>query len=150
MCPKRHRKIGHQIVMYPHSKTSSSIQDCCRRSPKRISQHPHLCKLKQYRCHWPEKTFVQFSWLDKIADFFQARAKTGSGKTAAYVLPILQSLLRQKASPSSKRTVCSLVLVPTRELAEQVHKAFISFSSFYAKDVRSVNIFPASSLIPHS
>lgn len=32
------------------------------------------------------------------------------------------------------------MLVPTRELAEQVHKAFMSFSSFCAKEVRSVNI----------
>ncbi|KAJ5467819.1 HelicaseC-terminal [Penicillium sp. IBT 31633x] len=69
-----------------------------------------------------------------------ARAKTGSGKTAAYVLPILQAILQQKtADPSSKATT-ALILVPTRELAEQVQKVITSFSSFCGKDIRSVNL----------
>ncbi|KAF3025432.1 ATP-dependent DNA/RNA helicase [Penicillium rubens] len=69
-----------------------------------------------------------------------ARAKTGSGKTAAYVLPILQAILQQKtADPSSKATT-ALILVPTRELAEQVQKVITSFASFCGKDIRSVNL----------
>ncbi len=47
-------------------------------------------------------------------------AKTGSGKTAAYMLPILQHLLTTPASPNTGTLV--LILVPTRELARQVHK----------------------------
>ncbi len=43
-------------------------------------------------------------------------AQTGTGKTAAYALPILQSLLHMSRGP-----VQVLVLVPTRELADQVH-----------------------------
>ncbi|KAJ5835434.1 hypothetical protein N7447_001460 [Penicillium robsamsonii] len=69
-----------------------------------------------------------------------ARAKTGSGKTAAYVLPILQAILQQKtADPSSKATT-ALILVPTRELAEQVQKVITSFACFCGKDIRSVNL----------
>ncbi|KGO39212.1 Helicase, C-terminal [Penicillium expansum] len=69
-----------------------------------------------------------------------ARAKTGSGKTAAYVLPILQAILQQKtADPSSKATT-ALILVPTRELAEQVQKVITSFAIFCGKDIRSVNL----------
>ena len=69
-----------------------------------------------------------------------AQSKTGSGKTAAYILPTIQSILRRKASaPNSKKT-SALVLVPTRELAEQVHKAFTTFAEFCSKDVRSVNL----------
>jgi superfamily II DNA/RNA helicase len=45
-------------------------------------------------------------------------AQTGSGKTAAYALPMLQRLQQQK--PLSNRRVGALVLVPTRELAAQV------------------------------
>jgi ATP-dependent RNA helicase RhlE len=51
-------------------------------------------------------------------------AKTGSGKTAGYVLPILHNL---RASPSSYREPTVLVLVPTRELADQVRQVFQSF-----------------------
>src|SRR6266581_4858999 len=42
-------------------------------------------------------------------------AQTGTGKTAAFVLPILQRL-----SPGNRGTLRALILVPTRELAEQV------------------------------
>ena len=52
-----------------------------------------------------------------------AQAQTGSGKTAAYVLPVLQLLMATAASRDEapkKRTTQVLVLVPTRELATQV------------------------------
>lgn len=51
----------------------------------------------------------------------QVRARTGSGKTAAYALPLLQKILRRKeAEPGMARGVRALVLVPTRELCNQV------------------------------
>jgi len=52
-------------------------------------------------------------------------AKTGSGKTAAYVLPILERL--QGAVLGEYREPMVLVLVPTRELAEQVSQVFDEF-----------------------
>ena len=52
-------------------------------------------------------------------------AKTGSGKTLSYVLPILQGLTSAAASRYREPTV--LVLVPTRELAAQVHEVFQTF-----------------------
>jgi ATP-dependent RNA helicase RhlE len=56
-----------------------------------------------------------------------ARAHTGTGKTAAFGLPIIDRLLRRV--PASKRSKPrALVLVPTRELAVQVHRALTSFS----------------------
>ena len=69
-----------------------------------------------------------------------ARAKTGSGKTAAYALPVLQSILQKKVSLPNQKVVSALVLVPTRELAEQVHKAFSAFSAFCSKEIRCVNL----------
>jgi ATP-dependent RNA helicase RhlE len=45
-------------------------------------------------------------------------ASTGTGKTAAYVLPILHRLQQ-----GSRRRIKALVLAPTRELAEQIHEA---------------------------
>lgn len=43
-------------------------------------------------------------------------AQTGTGKTAAFVLPIMQRLMQQ-----SSRALRALILTPTRELAEQIH-----------------------------
>ncbi|RDH30270.1 ATP-dependent RNA helicase dbp9 [Aspergillus welwitschiae] len=68
------------------------------------------------------------------------RAKTGSGKTAAYVLPILQTILQKKAADPSLKATTGLILVPTRELAEQVQKVVTTFAAFCGKDVRSVNL----------
>ncbi|KAK2756708.1 ATP-dependent DNA/RNA helicase [Arachnomyces sp. PD_36] len=69
-----------------------------------------------------------------------ARARTGSGKTAAYLLPIIQSILQKKANAPSSKSISALILVPTRELAEQVYNVTVSLSSFCAKDVRSANL----------
>ncbi|RAH59948.1 ATP dependent RNA helicase [Aspergillus piperis CBS 112811] len=69
-----------------------------------------------------------------------ARAKTGSGKTAAYVLPILQTILQKKAADPSLKATTGLILVPTRELAEQVQNVVTTFAAFCGKDVRSVNL----------
>src|SRR4029077_1208733 len=48
------------------------------------------------------------------------QAETGTGKTAAFALPMLQRI--SEAKPAPRRT-CGLVLVPTRELAMQVAEA---------------------------
>jgi len=56
-----------------------------------------------------------------------ARAQTGTGKTAAFGLPMIERLLaaRRGAGPRSLR---GLVLVPTRELAVQVHRALTTYA----------------------
>ncbi|NQZ89962.1 MAG: DEAD/DEAH box helicase [Colwellia sp.] len=54
-----------------------------------------------------------------------AGAQTGTGKTAAFALPILQKLM---AKLPDNRPVRALVLTPTRELAQQVYKSFVSYA----------------------
>ncbi|WP_432737795.1 DEAD/DEAH box helicase [Maridesulfovibrio sp. FT414] len=51
-------------------------------------------------------------------------ARTGTGKTAAFVLPVLQRLL--DADAPKRGPVRVLVLVPTRELAVQIHQTFFT------------------------
>ncbi|KAK3047408.1 ATP-dependent DNA/RNA helicase [Extremus antarcticus] len=69
-----------------------------------------------------------------------ARSKTGSGKTLAYLLPILHGILQRKAiSKSAKHTSC-LILVPTKELANQVTTSVKTFTSFCAHDIRCENV----------
>ena len=66
-----------------------------------------------------------------------ARSKTGSGKTAAYILPILQSIL-QRQTPTKHTT--ALILVPTKELAQQATKSIAVLTAFCAQAVRTVNL----------
>ena len=51
-------------------------------------------------------------------------AQTGTGKTAAFALPILQILSADKEHHKSKRNIRSLILTPTRELALQISESF--------------------------
>lgn len=67
------------------------------------------------------------------------KAKTGSGKTAAYVLPLLQSILKKKQTSPTPST-SALVLVPTRELADQTFKVIERLAAFCAKDIQSVKL----------
>ncbi len=60
----------------------------------------------------------------------QALAKTGSGKTAAFVLPMLVHVLDQP-EPQKGQGPVALVLAPTRELAEQIHKEARRFAKPY-------------------
>ena len=53
-------------------------------------------------------------------------AQTGTGKTAGFALPLLQRLSTEGA-PVGSNAVRALVLVPTRELAEQVHESFRAY-----------------------
>ena len=50
-------------------------------------------------------------------------AQTGTGKTAAFAVPILQ-ILAKRPAPKGKRPIRSLVLTPTRELALQIYENF--------------------------
>jgi ATP-dependent RNA helicase RhlE len=70
-----------------------------------------------------------------------AGAQTGTGKTAAFVLPILQQL-----APGAGRRPRALVLTPTRELAAQVADSARSYGKYLA--VRSTVVFGGVSINP--
>jgi ATP-dependent RNA helicase DeaD len=60
-----------------------------------------------------------------------AQAQTGTGKTAAFALPILERLKLSQSAPQA------LILTPTRELAIQVAEAFHSYSKYHR-----INVLP--------
>lgn len=78
-----------------------------------------------------------------------ARARTGSGKTLAYGLPVLQRILAAKSnlarSDPSYAGTRALVLVPTRELAEQVHRQLNAVLTYCRDLVQVANISRAVS-----
>jgi len=65
-------------------------------------------------------------------------AQTGTGKTAAFVLPILQHLTRDPR-PTRVGRVRALVIAPTRELAEQIHQASVDLG--VNTKVRSATVY---------
>ncbi|KPZ70073.1 ATP-dependent RNA helicase RhlE [Shewanella sp. P1-14-1] len=85
-----------------------------------------------------------------------AGAQTGTGKTAAFTLPIIQMLLQSKAmapqvndSVDDKQDALAnytqtLILVPTRELAQQVHQHVEKYAS--GTDIRSVIVYGGVSI----
>ena len=72
-----------------------------------------------------------------------ARAQTGTGKTAAFGLPMIQRLMAQRRRAAGPRPL-GLVLVPTRELAAQVERALTRYGS--PMSVRVAAIFGGVSM----
>jgi ATP-dependent RNA helicase RhlE len=79
-------------------------------------------------------------------------AQTGTGKTAAFALPILDRLLRGRKRPLP-RSARALVLAPTRELAAQIAKSFRTYGRFaqmsVATVVGGVSIGPQTKALSH-
>ena len=73
-------------------------------------------------------------------------AQTGTGKTAAFALPIIQNLMKPSEKKYSKRVIRSLILTPTRELALQIAENFREYGS--RTSVRCAVIFGGVSANP--
>jgi ATP-dependent RNA helicase RhlE len=57
-------------------------------------------------------------------------AQTGTGKTAAFAIPILQVLYQQKQEERGPRNIKVLILTPTRELAIQIDESFAAYGKY--------------------
>ncbi|HLT08241.1 MAG TPA: DEAD/DEAH box helicase [Cyclobacteriaceae bacterium] len=75
-----------------------------------------------------------------------ALAPTGAGKTAAYILPLLDQL--QHKTYVKSRMIPVLILVPTRELALQVEAVVQLFNVFLKRDISSKAVFGGVSINP--
>ena len=69
-------------------------------------------------------------------------AQTGTGKTAAFVLPILDRLSHERAG--RKRAVRSLILTPTRELAVQIERSILGYGRF--TDLKALAVYGGVSI----
>ncbi len=71
-------------------------------------------------------------------------AQTGTGKTAAFVLPILNRLGHKKMS--GKRRIRSLILTPTRELATQIEDCIVGYGRFMK--LKSLSVYGGVNINP--
>ena len=92
-----------------------------------------------YDMHFEEMTPIQEKCIPQILDGHDVLgvAQTGTGKTAAYLLPIL-SMLDDGGYPED--AINCVVMSPTRELAQQIDQAMEGFS-YYLDDVSSIAVY---------
>lgn len=92
-----------------------------------LIHHPQLLKVMAEK-GYEQPTAVQKQAIPLVLEGKNvlASAKTGSGKTAAFLLPVLQLLLER--APVNQTTTRLLILAPTRELARQIFKTAQSFT----------------------
>ena len=107
---------------------------------KGLIPHPKILQAIE-ESGYTSPTPIQNEAIPKIlgGNDLRASAQTGTGKTAAFLLPSLYRLT-QSANSSSSRGPRILILVPTRELAMQVASQAIKYSKYLPR-MRTVCIY---------
>lgn len=103
-----------------------------------LNLHPDLMQALE-KAGYTEPTPIQAQMIPIMLTGVDVigQAQTGTGKTAAFALPIIQNLIPGQRKPQA------LILSPTRELAMQVAKAFETYGAY--SDVRVLAIYGGSS-----
>ena len=100
------------------------------------------------QCGYKEATPIQEKTITPVLEGRDVLgcAQTGTGKTAAFALPILQRLAKERKQHIGKRTIRALILTPTRELAVQIAESF----QLYGKKlpIRTTTVFGGVSQVP--
>ncbi len=100
---------------------------------------PILKALKDKK--YTEPTAIQEKSIPIIlnGDDILGSAQTGTGKTAAFAIPIIQHLIERDIPSGGKRKISTLVITPTRELAIQIAENFTDYSKY--TDIKNTVIF---------
>ena len=91
---------------------------------------PILKALKEE--NYSEPTSIQEKSIPIILDRKDVlgSAQTGTGKTAAFAIPILQHLYLDRQQQNKPRTINALIITPTRELAIQIGESFTTYGRY--------------------
>ena len=117
-----------------------------------MTQFQDLGLLPELQTALAEKNYVEATAIQKQAipvvlsgKDLMASAQTGTGKTAAFVLPILQRLKANGTTRTANRTQV-LIITPTRELAAQIYENVLAYSKYL--DVRAAVVFGGVNINP--
>lgn len=69
------------------------------------------------------------------------RARTGSGKTAAFTIPLIQKILSNKQT-QKQQEIKGLIITPSKELCKQIHDVIISLTIKCSREVKVIDISP--------
>ena len=97
---------------------------------------------------YTEPTLVQVQTIPLVLDKKDVvcTAQTGTGKTAAFALPILQLLFDKQDAPKKGKKIRALIVSPTRELALQIGNNFKTYGSH--SNLRSTVVFGGTGIEP--
>lgn len=73
-------------------------------------------------------------------------AQTGTGKTAAFALPIIQNLLKNQEASKKRKIIRALIISPTRELAEQIFQDVTEYAKY--TNLRSTVVYGGTAIEP--
>lgn len=91
--------------------------------------------------NYTEPTAIQAQSIPLVLNYEDVlgSAQTGTGKTAAFAIPIIQHLVHERQNQRGKRTISTLIVTPTRELALQIGESFSTYGKY--TDVKNTVIF---------
>lgn len=91
---------------------------------------------------WNEPTPIQETAIPLILEGKDvlAKARTGSGKTGAYAIPLIQKILTMKKQFTSKQTTIALILTPSRELCTQATRNLNELSVYCQRELTVIDI----------
>ncbi len=97
--------------------------------------------------NYKEPTSIQIKSIPAIlnGEDVIGSAQTGTGKTAAFAIPIIQHLLNNQQNTNGRRKITTLVITPTRELAIQIGESFTTYAKY--TNIKNTVIFGGVSQI---
>lgn len=92
---------------------------------------------------WQAPTLIQEQAIPLLLEGKDVlvRARTGSGKTAAFAIPVIQKILSSKQT-TTHQEVKALVLAPSKELCSQICKVIKDLTIKCSREVRCIDISP--------
>ncbi|XP_054259004.1 probable ATP-dependent RNA helicase DDX56 [Macrosteles quadrilineatus] len=92
---------------------------------------------------WQDPTLIQERAIPFLLDGKDVliRARTGSGKTGAFAIPVIQRILLSK-QVAKEQAVRALILAPSKELCSQIHSHILELTQKCSREVRCVDISP--------
>nr|XP_012215889.1 PREDICTED: probable ATP-dependent RNA helicase DDX56 [Linepithema humile] len=90
---------------------------------------------------WMEPTLIQETAIPLLLEGKDVliRARTGSGKTAAFAVPLIQKILVNKRR-QQKQEIKGLIVTPSKELCKQIHDVIVSLTIKCCREVRVIDI----------
>ncbi|XP_043601284.1 probable ATP-dependent RNA helicase DDX56 isoform X2 [Bombus pyrosoma] len=92
---------------------------------------------------WVEPTLIQEKAIPLMMEGkdILIRARTGSGKTAAFTIPLIQKILLNKRM-QKKQEIKGLIVAPSKELCKQIHDVIICLTVKCSREVKAIDVSP--------